>query len=426
MSKALVLTVGVGKDVDRSLVFATDQHNPDFVLFLCTPQSRSNVDKVVQTQSLPESRYKIEEFQEINDVQELALQYEKVIRRVLFRDRGFQPNQVYVDYTRGTKAMSAAVDYVAINLELAGVSYIEGERDERGQVKSGTERLLSFPPSNLLFRRHWKTLVQLFNAGHFASVLNRIEDLQWRIVREEHKRRLNFVEQLAKACEAWDVLHYEDAAQGLRQVLKDFEDIVQDLGLENELKRASPIVHGIWNSRCKSESCRCGLPLNEAISLDILANADRRAKEHRYDVAVALLYRLMEYIAQRRLHDKGIRSDNVCLGVIPEAVRPKWESRVGPDGRLKVGMLHGYELLADLGDELGQHFLNLYRESKSRLKPYLECRNISPLAHGFQPVGQEAFQKLRDVVVEDFLSKLVQDRLKNLNEYHLPQLPEDD
>jgi hypothetical protein len=109
-TKALVLTVGVGRDVVRSLRLALEYHNPS----------------------------------------------------QLFRKRGLRPEQVYVDYTRGTKAMSAAADYVAIDLELAGVSYITGDADERGQVITGTERLLSFRPLDLVFRRSWRTLADLF------------------------------------------------------------------------------------------------------------------------------------------------------------------------------------------------------------------------------------------------------------------------
>jgi hypothetical protein len=54
MPKALVLTVGVGRDVDRSLTMAIRQYGPDFVLFLCSPQSRTYADRVVREQSLPE------------------------------------------------------------------------------------------------------------------------------------------------------------------------------------------------------------------------------------------------------------------------------------------------------------------------------------------------------------------------------------
>ncbi len=289
---------------------------------------------------------------------------------------------------------------------------------------SGTERLLSFQPLELLFRRHWRTLVQLFNAGHFASVLNRIEDLQPRVVRPDHRRRLDFIAGLARACEAWDTLRYEAACQGFQRLIKEFRGLTQDLGLHGDLQRASDVVHGIWHSRCKKSDCNCGLPLDTRTALDLLANADRRAAEHRYDVAVALLYRLMEYIAQRRLHDLGIRTDDVRLERLPEDVRAKWEPRGDADGRLKVGMLQGYELLADLSDDLGRKFLELYWAVASPLRPYLESRNMSPLAHGFQPVGQDVFEKLRAVITDEFLGKLVPDWRNRLAVHRLPRLPE--
>ncbi|GBC85710.1 hypothetical protein HRbin11_02160 [bacterium HR11] len=424
MDKALVLTVGVGKDVDRSLNFAIEHHNPRFILFFCTPQSREYAEKVVQSRSISPSAYHIDEYSETGDVQKLVFHYEEVIRRVLFTAHGFRAGEVYVDYTRGTKAMSAAVDYVAISLELAGISYIEGERGDGGQVKSGTERLLSFQPLGLLFRRHWEMLVHLFNRGHFASVLDRVEALRHRVIQEAHRSRLDFLAGLAEACEAWDILHYEEAAQRFRQVIKNFEDLILELHLKDDLQRASDIVHAIWNNRCKSPDCNCGLFLGPRTAVDLLANADRRAAEHRYDVAVALLYRLMEFIAQRRLHDRGLRTDDVRLGYLPENVRSKWEARVGIDGRLKVGMVQGYELLADLGDSLGRRFLELYQAPTSRLKPYLESRNMSPLAHGFQPVGSAVFEKLRDIIVQSFLPELIPDWHRRLGDHRLPHLPE--
>jgi hypothetical protein len=160
-TKVLVLTVGVGRDVVRSLRLALEYHNPSFVLFLCTPQSRPHVDALL-SQHPPVPDHHVEAFTETADAEKLALLYEDVIRSQLFRKRGLRPEQVYVDYTRGTKAMSAAADYVAIDLELAGVSYITGDADERGQVITGTERLLSFRPLDLVFRRSWRTLADLF------------------------------------------------------------------------------------------------------------------------------------------------------------------------------------------------------------------------------------------------------------------------
>jgi len=425
MPKALVLTVGVGRDVDRSLTLAIRQYGPDFVLFLCSPQSQTYADRVVREQSLPDGAYFIDVWEEAADVQQLVLHYEQVITDVLFRQRRFRPEEVFVDYTRGTKAMSAAVNYVAVALELGSISYIEGQRDERGQVITGTERFISFQPMELLFRRHWDGLVRLFNAGHFASVLAQIQGLRGRVVHPEHRSRLDFMERLAQACEAWEALDYASASRGFREALSgEFRAEAESLRLVDDLQRASDIVHAIWNRRCTRQGCGCGVLLDgPRVALDLLAHANRRAEEHRYDVAVALLYRLMEYIAQRRLHERGLRADDVRLESLPEAVRDKWASWVGIDKRLKVGMVQGYELLADLGDEVGRRFLECYRDETSRLRPYLESRNMSPLAHGFQPVGQKVFEGLRAIVVGSFLPELAGGWERLLPLHRLPQIP---
>lgn len=423
-TKALVLTVGVGRDVVRSLRLALEHHNPSFVLFLCTPQSRPHVDALL-SQHPPVPDHHVEAFTETADAEKLALLYEDVIRNQLFRKRGLRPEQVYVDYTRGTKAMSAAADYVAIDLELAGVSYITGDTDERGQVITGTERLLSFRPLDLIFRRSWRTLADLFNRGHFASVIDRVTALRPRTVREDHRRRLDFVGELSRACAAWEVLDYDGACRYFREVLREFGDVVEHLDLRPVVQQASNTVHGIWSTRCLAPGCGCGLPLSPQTGPDLLAHADRRAGEHRHDVAVALLYRLMEYMAQRRLHDRGLRTDAVRLDRLPDSVQARWHARAERDGRLKLGMVQAFELLADLGDPLGARFADLYWTPDSTLRGYLEARNMSPLAHGFQPVGADVYGKLRALLTREFLSQVVADWESWLPRCQLPRLPEE-
>lgn len=407
----------------RSLALALEHHHPDFALFLATPESRTQAEAAARAH-FPEPSFVIDEFPEPADVEKLCLHYEDTIRRVLLEERGFRAEEVYADYTRGTKAMSAALDYVAISLGLAGISYIEGQRDAHGRVVSGTERFLSFQPQELLFRRSWRALVELFNAGHFASVLRQVARLLPGTVREEHRARLTLVSRLATACQAWESLHYETAGQGFQHTLREHAELTRRLGLEGQVRRACGTVSRIWNKRCLGTDCGCGLLLDERTGVDLLAHADRRAAEHQYDVAVALLYRLMEYLAQLGLHRRGLRSDGVQVDRLPEALRAKWESRMDSEGRLKVGLVHGFEMLGDLGDPVGRRFLDLYLAARSPLKPYLEARNRSPLAHGFQPVGPEAFKKLREVVTCSFLTEFVADWEARLGEHELPRFPE--
>jgi len=47
---------------------------------------------------------------------------------------------------------------------------------------------------------------------------------------------------------------------------------------------------------------------------------------------------------------------------------------------------------------------------------------MSPLAHGFQPVGREVFEGLRAIIVESFLPGLGA-RWEHLGSHRLPQIP---
>ncbi len=339
-TKALVLTVGVGRDVVCSLRLALEYHNPSFVLFLCTPQSRRHVDALL-SQRPPVPDHHAEAFTETTGSEKLALLYEDVIRSQLSRKRGLRPEQVHVDYTRGTKAMSAAADYVAIDLELAGVSHITGDTDDCGEV------------------------------------------------------------------------------------LREFGDVVERLDLRAVVQQASHTVHGIWSTRCLVPGCGGRLPLSAQTGPDLLAHADRRAEEHRHDVAVALLHRLMQYTAQRHLHDRGLRTDEVRLDRLPDSVQARWHARAERDGRLKLGMVQAFELLAGLGDPLGAHFAELYWTPDSTLRGHLEARNMSPLAHGFQPAGADVYAKLRALLTREFLPQVVADWESWLPRCQLPRLPEE-
>jgi hypothetical protein len=55
-----------------------------------------------------------------------------------------------------------------------------------------------------------------------------------------------------------------------------------------------------------------------------------------------------------------------------------------------------YELLAALGDPLGER----YRERRADLDKILSARNLSLLAHGFDPVGERTYAGLLAVALE--------------------------
>lgn len=134
-------------------------------------------------------------------------------------------------------------------------------------------------------------------------------------------------------------------------------------------------------------------------------------EEGKYDDAVARLYRIIELVAQYRLRAKyEIESGDVdvwhlrTLGKMEKKEVEKYKKLRGENGKIKLTLRKDFELLHDLGDEVGKKFIE-----DNRMKDMLAKRNSSILAHGLVPVeeedGERMFGKVREyveLVVKDF------------------------
>jgi CRISPR-associated protein (TIGR02710 family) len=126
--------------------------------------------------------------------------------------------------------------------------------------------------------------------------------------------------------------------------------------------------------------------------LDLLANAKRRKNEGRVDDAVARLYRAIEAVAQIALKDRhGFEStEKVPLASVPETLRLEWAARA-KGNVVALGLQDAYMLLASLNDPLGEKFRSA---ALNGTKSPLVARNRSILAHGFDRVSANVFDKL--------------------------------
>ena len=81
------------------------------------------------------------EEEEIRDESDAEAAYEaavKAVRRLAVKGRS--PEAITVDYTYGSKPMSAGALYAAVTENCGSIVYVTGERDENGRVISGTDR----------------------------------------------------------------------------------------------------------------------------------------------------------------------------------------------------------------------------------------------------------------------------------------------
>jgi len=312
-----------------------------------------------------------------------------------WRQRG-DDCDVIVDFTGGTKCMSAALSLVSRRWPCA-FSYIGGvERTKGGTgiVVSGKEQMLvTQNPWNALGYQAIEDACLLFDQHAFAPATNLLGEARNAADDDSVKRTLSTFCQLCEGYGLWDRFRHSDAAIRLTNVLKNVSDIQATLGSN----RSESLIRTIKQHYKNLEQLSSHHQSRPMVA-DLLANAERRKDEGRFDDGVARLYRAIEALAQLALQENhGIpNTDKVPIERIPNSLQENWKSRA-EKGELCLGLQDTFALLHSLGDPLGKTFrdFNLHDPEQSPLS----ARNQSILAHGFQPVHKKVFEKLWKVAM---------------------------
>lgn len=386
MPKAMIVTVGTGKtgkDIAHGICFSIDKQNPDFITFVVTSLSREKTTSyILENPSLKEREYELKDVQDENDVE---LIYQDCIDFIkeLFK-RGYKPKDIVADYTSGTKAMSSGLCLAAVSLEIATLSYVYGKRGEGGTTIPGTERLIPLEPVRILADNKIKLISHLFNSYQFDACLKIIEEIKEKTEEAEIRKELDFFEILSRAYSLWDKFNLNEALEQLKK-LRGL-DLPSKWGLKSCIERNKELL--FEEKTDKYSLLRI---------VDLLQNARRRTEEGKYDDAVARLYRLLEFLAQYKLHKEHgkIEAADLNLRKIPQHLRDKYEKYRDKDGKIKLSLHKSYELLEDLKDTMGTKF-----QEDKEIRKILGFRNNSILAHGFHPVNQEGYKDCLNLVLE--------------------------
>lgn len=374
MKKALVITVGTGigqneeatRSIAHGIVASIKNSHPDSIVFVVTKESKEKTIPEIKRQMPDLQPYEMVNIKDMNDVNEV---FEKLSSKV--RDLRKEGYEVVVDFTSGTKAMSAGA-VLAATSEGTTISYIAGERVE-GRVPIGSEQILTNFPLKGMIETQKKIMKELFNTYQFEAVLKLLDELEEMTAEPSIKRELDEKREIAEGYYFWDRFEHEKAKEMLSEIDSIPAQNKEFLGrlLNSEMREAFYIA-------------------------DLLNNAKRRKEEGKYDDAVARLYRTMELVAQYILKEKyGIATSNLELEKIPEELRDKYGAYRTEEGKIKLGLYRSYEFLNDLGEEVGEKFY-----MNSRIQDALSKRNLSILAHGLEPVSRDTFDVLYQCVRE--------------------------
>ncbi len=391
----LVCTVGGSPE---PIVATLKRWNPKRIRFVPTRETREQIDSRVLPLAASEGlavdpgRYDLLELpdgQDFTACVDTLRQLTPVVKEWLGRGEHYQ---VVVDFTGGTKCMSAALALQAHRWRCV-FSYVGGsERTKEGVgvVISGKEQVLhAHNPWDALGFQAFEEFVALFDQQAFAAAATLAERAMRNVTEPSRKRELNALKLLAEAYDAWDRFDQKGARTKLQELAKYDNDLRAVFG-QGKAEQLRALTHAHLDYLRKLVK---GVSPSMQHVTDLLANAHRRKTEGRMDDAVARLYRAIEALAQVRLAD-GYQISNtkqVPIERVPEPLRGQWAARAD-EGMIFLGLQDAYALLDSIGDELGATFRQLQLHDPQRSP--LTARNQSILAHGFERVSENVFQKL--------------------------------
>jgi CRISPR-associated protein (TIGR02710 family) len=384
----LVCTVGGTKE---AIIAAILHWKPAKTLFLPSEQTRSDVDAIASASNLTPGSWEALILSDAQDFSNCVSQMKRLDERITQWSRRGPGYDVVVDFTGGTKCMSAALSLVSRRWPCA-FSYVGGSERTKGGtgiVVSGKEQVVfTQNPWNALGYQAIEDACLLFDEQDFTAAGTALDETRKRVDDRSTNRTLSTLHRLCEAYGLWDRFQHHDAINAIEDVLKNANDLRVALGADH----SEPVLRSI-NHNHRALRQIVGRPQSRAMVADLLANAGRRKREGRYDDGVARLYRAIESLGQIALAERHGISDTgkVSLENIPESLRERWSPRA-EDGKLRLGLQNVYELLACLGDEIAETFRKL--ELHDRIRSPLSARNESILAHGFTPATAKDFNRL--------------------------------
>ncbi|MEI6127034.1 MAG: TIGR02710 family CRISPR-associated CARF protein [Pseudomonadota bacterium] len=386
MKRALIISVGTGTrpdvDITKPLIKTINDCNPDYTVMIASQKSESNALKIKDNFQFTETEYNILKVSTIEDIQQIFKEVNPVFRE-LFR-AGYEPEEIVVDYTSGTKAMTGGLVLSAVANSCGTFRYISGDRQD-GVVQNETEKFINIKPKGVFAINQIQVALRLMEELRFDSALEIFKSINKALLDEYEIKLLDSVETLARAYDRWDMFDHLKFFSEYDKVKFQYQEL-------HKFKINQPVHTKVLaiGKVLKDERT------SPDVLVDLYNNALRRFYEGKYDDALARLYRASEMLAQYILYrDFQIKTGDVDLAKVPEEKRGDLaahkDDRDG--GKIKIGLKRAYALLADLGSSTGKAFV-----VNKELQGVLNERNNSILAHGTKPITEKACRKLFDVV----------------------------
>lgn len=456
---ALIIAVGKGSGTENGIIYSIKNNNPDKIVFLYSSESLEKLICILGKLKheepnffqafLDEAKLNSKDFCDIDneaiktvklrmdEIEDFRPVYRKCVLIIEELEKlGFKNDNIIVDFTFGTKAITAGLIVASIFKKIKKCTYVGSggeKRSSNGIVISGSENLNKIEPRIIYDDYNFEYFKSYFNSYKFAACMDLIESFSDRFfirIFNRNKDSFDSAEKdidyahIIKSCFKklvdgyyfWDKFDYESALERLKKI-GDYKVFLLQLDLETFNKNIEFIENIV---RLKKQ----GNKYPQDIAVDLFLNSIRREKEDKFDDALIRCYRIIEYISQSVLFNEfGIDVGNVDLNklkiilmqrnfssadkdfdYIKKNIISEITKRIGNAYKktyITSGLQKNYKLLNILKHPLGIKF-----ENDPEINNKLEIRNKSILIHGLDPINKKNFDNLKEWVnsyLVDFL-----------------------
>lgn len=405
-----ILLISVG-GTPKPIVYSINYHKPDKIIFFVSLESRTQVNKPIlpeldkQLGTIPDHEYVVTN-NEV-DVGEstftLLREVPRALKKMNIEDKQWPD---VVDYTGGTKSMSAAVVWASSRYPCR-FSYV-GPMSPDARTKSGLGIVIDGKEYCFVQENPWdsvaffeiRSAMGLFGRGQYANAAGQIEAVLSRVTEPRTQRLLKVLADIFRGFHYWDIFDHKQARYFLDKSVRPLQDItpsqpVPVAGLEHfaaEVERLCVCLNTIRPAELTIEMIR-----------DLLANAWRRAVlEKNYEDATARCYAAIEKYAQYVLQNEyGINSSDALPEKLPAEIREEYVRKYKNmkrqrDGtfkpKIQFGVIPSLEILKITGHSVGKR----YAEREETIRSHMNERNESILAHGIVPMNEKKFRAIFD------------------------------
>lgn len=403
MIKAMIITLG-GSHEPIVKTITEKTHLPEIICFLATHESVSLVGRIAEGASKDGLRY-TQKVIITDDHADMVECYRKSLLCIDFiRGMDCAPTETVVDITGGTKVMSSAMALAALGKGYT-FSYVGGTertKDGLGVVISGSEFIKQgVGPWHIFAIEEKRALALHVNSYRFSSAIEIVNDLILRGKAVEGYGYLKSLKIILEGYEAWEAFKHEKALNSLKTGTAELRSKLEVLpcpAIENYLGGVNKNLE--FFGKLRATTNKFEKPSEDTV-IDLIANAERRANEGKYDDATARVYRALEMVGQIEFEKVfGHPTSKVPFDIIPEKLRDEYTRKhLAPGAKTLKIPLHDTFLALDLkGNRKGKTFFAHLDE----IKKLQRSRNESILAHGVSQIAPEKFSRFITLVRELF------------------------